>query len=349
MLQISRLIISRTDGIGDVILTLPLAGLIKKYYPDCKIWFVGRDYTKAIISSCSLIDNFINWDELSKLPLETQIGIIKGINADAVIHVFPNKSFSKICLKAKIPARIGTSHRLFHWFTCNKLVNFSRKSSIWHEAQLNTFLGKPLGIHTIPHIKELIKYTETLNFDRLSENHRQLLSPHKFNLILHPKSKGSAREWGLKNFDRLIELLPKDKYKIFISGVKEDRAELKPLFDKWGSEITDLIGMTSLPEFISFIGNADGLIAASTGPLHIAAFLGKVAIGLYAPMQPIHPGRWAPIGRNATFLVLNKTCHNCYKSNHCKCIESISPEDVIGKLDEFKCSSLKLNKFEVSK
>ena len=28
-----KIIISRTDSIGDVVLTLPLAGLLKKYYP----------------------------------------------------------------------------------------------------------------------------------------------------------------------------------------------------------------------------------------------------------------------------------------------------------------------------
>ena len=43
---------------------------------------------------------------------------------------------------------------------------------------------------------------------------KSLIDPQKFNLILHPKSKGSAPEWGLNNFEKLIRLLPKDKFKI---------------------------------------------------------------------------------------------------------------------------------------
>lgn len=63
----------------------------------------------------------------------------------------------------------------------------------------------------------------------------------------------------------------------------------------------------NLKQFISFIAAADGLIAASTGPLHIAAALGKVALGIYPPIKPMHPpGRWAPLGKNASYLVLEK-------------------------------------------
>ena len=36
MIKPKNLLIIRTDRIGDVVLTVPLAELIKKYYPDCK-------------------------------------------------------------------------------------------------------------------------------------------------------------------------------------------------------------------------------------------------------------------------------------------------------------------------
>ncbi|NLF41723.1 MAG: glycosyltransferase family 9 protein, partial [Bacteroidales bacterium] len=46
-----NLIISRTDAIGDVILTLPLASYLKSLEPGRKIIFLGRNYTKAIIEA----------------------------------------------------------------------------------------------------------------------------------------------------------------------------------------------------------------------------------------------------------------------------------------------------------
>ena len=45
--------------------------------------------------------------------------------------------------------------------------------------------------------------------------------------------------------------------------------------------IIDLTGKLSLQQYISFINAANGLVAASTGPLHIAAALNKKAIGLF--------------------------------------------------------------------
>ena len=35
-----------------------------------------------------------------------------------------------------------------------------------------------------------------------------LIRKDKFNLIIHPKSKGHGREWGLENYFQLIKRLP---------------------------------------------------------------------------------------------------------------------------------------------
>ena len=57
-MKLNKIILSRTDNIGDVVLALPMAGMIKKHYPDCKVIFLGRTYTKPIIDACENIDEF---------------------------------------------------------------------------------------------------------------------------------------------------------------------------------------------------------------------------------------------------------------------------------------------------
>jgi heptosyltransferase-3 len=66
--------------------------------------------------------------------------------------------------------------------------------------------------------------------------------------------------------------------------------------------IVDMTGKMTLPQLISFISNADGLIASGTGPLHIAAMAGINTLGLFPSVRPIHPGRWAPLGKKAGFM-----------------------------------------------
>jgi heptosyltransferase III len=47
---------------------------------------------------------------------------------------------------------------------------------------------------------------------------KQSLSPTKKKIILHPKSKGSAREWALEKYFQLTKSLPVADFQVFISG-----------------------------------------------------------------------------------------------------------------------------------
>lgn len=322
------IIISRTDSIGDVVLTLPLAGIIKQYIPQSKLVFLGRHYTKDVINISEHVDEFISYDDLLALNEQEQLTAFKNINASHIIHVFPVKQIAQLAKKAGVSHRIGTTHRLWHWFTCNNRVSLSRKNSDLHEAQLNTKLLTPLNINKKFTVEELVTYYGMTKIPVLDKAHDILIDRSKTTVILHPKSKGSAREWGLDNFSALIRQLDKHTHQVFISGTAEEKDMIKELIAKH-PEAINLAGKLSLQQFIAFIYQCDVLIAASTGPLHIAAALGKKAIGLFAPMRPIHPGRWKPIGKQANYLVLNKDCSDCRKTMNCHCMREIKPMDVM--------------------
>lgn len=326
------ILISRTDSIGDVVLTLPMAGIIKRFMPKSRIVFLGRNYTKDVIGLSEHVDEFISYDEILKLPAAEQVRAFKNIHASHIIHVFPVKEIAQLAKQARIPKRIGTTNRLWHWFTCNIKVKLSRKNSDLHEAQLNTKLLEPLGIKQDFSLEELANAYGFTKIPVLESQFEALLSPGKTKVILHPKSKGSAREWGLENFSKLITELDKTTYSVYISGTAQEGELLRPLIDKH-PEVTDLTGKLSLQQFIAFIHRCDALVAASTGPLHIAAALGKKAIGLFSPMRPIHPGRWKPIGEQASYLVLDKDCVDCKQTKDCHCIREIATQNVIKQLE----------------
>lgn len=325
-MNIKRIIVSRTDNLGDVVLTFPLCGLIKSRYPETRIIFLGKGYTRPLIERCSHVDEFLDLDEIRRIPGEAgQVAALQAVKADAILHVFPEKLVCRLAQKARIPVRIATLRRLFTLTTCNYRINIPRRHSPLHESQLNLKLLRPLGIESILSLQEIAEY-----YGLSTRSGQVQPAPGgPFRLILHPRSKGSAREWGTENFGRLIDLLPEERYQIFITGTREEGASIQPFLDRYRSRVTDLTGQHSLGELIDFIGGCDALVSASTGPLHIAAALGKKAIGLYAPMRPIHPGRWAPVGRDAHFLVNGaENCNDCRKSGDCHCIRSITPESV---------------------
>lgn len=297
-----HLLISRIDAIGDIVLTLPMCRYIKLLYPDASLSFLARTYTLPIVKCCTEIDSIINFDELLKLSDAEQVAFLESKEIDIVLHVFPNKHLAELAKKAKIPFRIGTRNRWYHWLTCNCLVKLSRKNSMLHETQLNLCLLKPLGLNLIPSLSEIKKNFELKPSVFLTPTLKSLFHNDKFNLIIHPKSNGSGAEWSLNHFEKLINILPPDEYNIIITGSEKEKQFLKDWLNALPVHVIDATGLMKLDEFITFISAADGLIAAGTGPLHLAAALGINTLGLFPSVRPIHPGRWAPLGKRSNYL-----------------------------------------------
>ncbi|MDR1415805.1 MAG: glycosyltransferase family 9 protein [Prevotellaceae bacterium] len=323
-----KIIVSRTDSIGDVVLTLPLAGLLKQLIPGCEVYFLGKTYTQGVASCCANVDRVIDFDALCGRTEQEQVEELKTLHADCIIHVLPNRRVARLAKAARIPLRIGTVNRIFHWTTCNRLVKLSRKNSPLHEAQLNFMLARPLGAKPCYDMQEVASML-SFSAKALPLPLRGYLDRRRFNLVLHPKSKGSAREWGLGNFAQLIELLPPEQLKIFITGTQAEGNMLRDaLINPYADRVTDLTGKLSLDELIAFLANVDGIVAASTGPLHIAAALGVSAVGIYPPIRPMHPGRWSPVGEHATVFAAQKECNACRKSGECLCMQEVKPVEV---------------------
>lgn len=310
-----------------------MAGFLRQHWPGATILFLGRNYTKDIIALSEHVDEFVNYDELQALSKEEQVAVMQQVKADLIIHVFPKKEIAVLAKKAGIPLRVGTRNRLYHWFTCNKLVALSRKNSSLHEAQLNIKLLSFLGFETDLPLQAIPKLYGFSKMPVLEPDFQQWVDPEKFNLILHPRSKGSAKEWGLDNFQKLVQQLPPEKYKIFISGTAEDAKTMQEFLENTPG-VSNITGKLNLQQFIAFINQCNGLVAASTGPLHIAAALNKVAIGVFSPKRPIHPGRWMPLGPKAHAIVYDERCPACAEGKECDCITKIKPEQIVDLIEK---------------
>ena len=313
-----HIVLSRTDNLGDVVLSLPVAGYLKKQYPHLKISFVGKSYTRPIIEACKYIDEFIDRDELL---------VSKKISGDAILFLYPDKAIAKIAAHNHIKLRVGTANRWYHWLYANKKIFFSRKKSDLHEAQLNFKLLEGLDIYHIPNLQELPSY---YGIEANPYDFSKIFSQGKKHIILHPKSKGSAREWPMSQYEKLAQALVAKGCEVFVTGTASEGELIKQqapnLFAVEG--ILDVTGNFDLKTLIAFIAQADALVACSTGPLHIAAALGKATIGLYPPRKPIHPGRWAALGEKVSILTLDKDCAGCETSG-CSCIEAIDVNRVL--------------------
>lgn len=333
-MSVKRIIISRTDSIGDVMLTLPMCVWLKKNIKNVELIFLGRGYTQPVVDRFSVIDEFVDWKEIENLPTSQRTEALKELHADAIIHVFPNKDIASLAKKARIPMRVGTSHRSFHLLTCSHRLNFTRKNSNLHEAQLNFELLKPFGLTELPSLEEVTEMTSAFDVQAIAlpADIQEKLNESNQTVILHPKSQGSAVEWPIESYIRLANELVKKGYTVFFTGTEMEGALFNTLLPK-NDHIIDVSGKLSLDQLIYFISQVKNLVACSTGPLHIAGFVGIRAIGLFSPRKPIHPGRWQALGPKVSILVNDPNCPTCKKKKDCLCIQDITVERVLAEIE----------------
>ena len=283
-LEGKRIIISRTDSIGDVLLTLPICSWLKKRHPKSSILFLGKAYTRPIVDLYSSVDSFVDWDDFTSLSKKEKLKKWKRLDIDVIIHVFPNKKIAQLAKKGKTKTRIGTRHRLYHLWNCNKTVSFTRKKSDLHESQLNHELLRPFGLKEIPSLNAIIKTTKFFSIPKVSLPNN-LLTLTDF-IVLHPKSKGSAVEWPIDRYFELASVLVKQGRVIVFTGTKSEGEMFKKRIPTH-KNIIDATGILNLTQLIFLISRAKNFVACSTGPLHIAGYLGVNTIGIYSSKRPI--------------------------------------------------------------
>ena len=322
-LTFERILICRTDNIGDVVLTLPLAGYLKQRYPGVQIDFLVRAYAAPVVRQSRFVDQVLAIEEHP----DHRLMFLEG-GYDTVIFAFPHRRLAQAARRARVANRVGTSHRLFHLFSCNRLAHFSRVKSMLHEAQLNFMLLKPLGMGHIPSLAE-IPALYGLEAPHLAEVDA-LAAQAPFNVVLHPKSNGNGREWPLARYTELARLLQDSGACLWVTGsaaegelVAREAPELLAM-----PHVRNLCGRFDLAGLTAVIGAADGLVASGTGPLHMGAALGRPVLGLFPPIKPIDPARWGALGAQANNLCADQRCTTCTGVERCTCMQAISAGQV---------------------
>jgi ADP-heptose:LPS heptosyltransferase len=343
--SVKKILVSRTDAIGDVVLTLPLVALLRRQYPAAEICFLGSHYTKDIVDACENIDAFLDWTAISSMDAKSRIAEIGRQRFDVVLHVFPQKQIAAACKRARVPLRIGTASRLFHWWTCNVRPSLHRSRSNRHEAQLNIDLALQAGLldshSTSRAASEVSQLWKLYGLSPRELDLRKLALPQTLpgkKVILHVGSRSSARNWPTEHFVELAKKVAGSCGVVFLTGTQSEGDQFRDRFLLLKNpRIIDLTGTMSLKELFSFIATCDALVACSTGPLHLAAAAGVRAVGVYPPMRPLHPQRWAPIGKNAVYLCRagKSDCRDCESdASDCRCMREIAPDSVFRELFE---------------
>ena len=332
MIKPKNILIVRNDRIGDVVLSLPLAGLIKKHYPDCKVTFLLRNYTKDIANDHPSIDDVIILKEDNgRIPVWKNVNQLKKGSFDASIIVYPTFITALIIFLARVKFRVGSGYRWYS-FLFNKKVFEHRKYAEKHELEYNVNLLKVFGIEENISTKNVLFdiHINKTSMDRVDK----ILTDsgvefEKKIIIVHPGSGGSAIDLPIGKFSELVKnlSLPND-VNIIITGNENE----KNICRKIGANTNaiDLSGKFNLSEIICLISLSDIFISNSTGPIHIAAALGKSIVGFYPKIRACSPERWGPYTHKKVIFTPEIECSDCTREQceRLNCMNSIDIDSV---------------------
>ncbi len=345
MIKPKNLLIVRTDRIGDVILSLPLAGIVKKHFPECKVTFLLREYTKCLATGNPDIDEIIILTEKEgKISLRENISKISHRKFDSVILVYPTFITAFIIFLSGIKNRIGTGYRWYS-FLFNRKIYKHRKFAEKHELEFNIEMLNEFGIkEEVDEDKAVFNLkpdekSEAFIEELFAANNIQREKPV---IIIHPGSGGSAVDLPLEKFKELNRILEsKTDLNIIITGAGSEKSICSEL--AISNKIYNFAGKLDLAGLIALIDKADIFISNSTGPIHIAAALGKFTIGFYPKILSCSPRRWGPYTKKKIIFTPEIGCSDCTRSKCEKldCMNSIDPEKVFKSIEEVFHSQLR--------
>ena len=291
-----RILISRTDRLGDLILALPLVETIARRYPDNPVDVLASLYASPILENNPAIDKIfrVQNDQLksSKLYRKDFLHRLKMNNYRVVVAMFPERQVCQLFNKANIPDRIGTVGR-FHSVFFNHHLFHSRKANQKHECEYN------LDFLQFFRDGETVRLPKVYPLEKDLNNARRILSEAGVDgefVAIHPCSGGSADSWPLESFAQLAEKLEKTGHRVVFTGSADERPRIEEHLTGRRADLVNLSSTTDLRTLAALLSLAATLVANSTGPLHLASAVGTTVLGLYPGKQVMSPVRWGPLG-----------------------------------------------------
>ena len=328
-----RILVIRTDRIGDVVLSLPVVTALRQTFPEAHLTMLVQPYVREVVEDQPDLDA-VALDDEEGCGLGSTFRLVRKMRTgkfDAALLLHPTLRLAAAMALARIPLRIGTGYR-FYAFLFNRRVCEHRKDSQRHEAEYNLSLAGVLGadvsrvVFRLPVSSEAGRHVRQ-KLETLGIRDRDAL------VVLHPGSKGSALEWPRERFGLLAErLVAETGTQVVVTGAEGEEEIVAEVAGEEAERIHGMAGCFRLKELMALLKMADLVVANSTGPLHLAAAVGTEVIGLYPPVTAMRAKRWGPYGKKECVLVPDvPECVRC-SGRRCpewNCMAMIPVEEVL--------------------
>lgn len=338
MVNFKRILVVRTDRLGDVILSTPVIKNLRSAFPKAFIAFVCRPYTRDVLEGNPGLDEVIVYDKYGKHKgfwSSIKFALyLRRKKFDLALILHPTNRVHMITFLAGIPERVGWDRKL-SWLLTRR-VRHQKQEGKKHELEYTLDLLRELNIPVI-HFDTyfpLISEAETA-VDNLLKN-KGLTDGDKF-IVIHPSASCRSKRWPQERFQRVVELLRlRTGLRVIVVTSSSEKGFGEGLIGDSG--VIDLRGSLTIPELGALLKRASLFVSNDSGPVHIAANFNTPVISIFGRNDPgLSPLRWGPKGNQSFYFHAAAGCSECLAHNCIKgflCLRKITPEEVADKAIE---------------
>lgn len=334
-----KVLILKPSSLGDVIHALPVARLLRQQHPGSEIhWWLGKDLMPLLeedpdISRLIPFNRRRWWSATCPTGLWHTVKEARREHYDLVIDL---QGLMRSAVFAWLSRGAFTAGVLDKREGAPALYDLAveRPSASTHAVDWYLAVARAIGLDTDRSFEWI-----PLRASAAMEVRRKWQVNGWRWAVLCPGARWENKVWPLQSFIDLSRKLLREHrdLKIVVIGGREDMTRGRVLHSVDHDRILDLTGCTTLSEMVEWIRLADVTITNDTGPMHVAAALGRPVIAFFGPTAPERTG---PYGQMDHVLRTSLPCQPCLQ-RHCRfeeymaCLHQITPDEAAARTASF--------------
>ena len=340
-----KILVAQLAKMGDMVCTTPMFRAIKNEYPSSKLYVMGDEVNKKLLSSSGDVDGYIVWHK----DWRKMVQILSYEKFDFAALTGPSPETLSVLFLSGIPRIVAPileggysplrtkSYAILSKFVVTKPHRIGRYAPREYLRLLETF-----GIFTENTTKHLAfsQYSEKNVTDFYIKNGVTL--GEDFIVGVFPSTGNKIKLWGRDKFAKVADyMIDRYKAKVIVFGSDSDRKEVDEFlsFLKDRSRVIDAAGAFNIDELKALFSKMAILVSVDTGPIYIAEAFGVGTVDIVGPVdendQPpvggIHKVVVAP-RKKPEMGVFNARVYN--KREALRQSEDITPEAVIKEIED---------------
>jgi lipopolysaccharide heptosyltransferase I len=321
-----RILLIKPSAIGDVVHALPILNLLRRRWPEAHISWLVTPGCAGLLEGHPQLDEVILFerhryaklwrDPESLMELLALTRELRRGQYDLAVDLQGLFRSGWLTYQTRAPIRVGFDNaREFAWLGYTHRVQVATMEQ--HALERYLSIADLLGCG-----REVEFVFATDDADR--EIAANLTRGIERYALLFPGTNWATKRWPAAHFADIVRPLEKQFGLRCIVGGSSGEAQL-------ASQIrgaVNLAGKTNLRQLTALIERASLVVSNDSGPMHIAAALGRPLVALFGPTNPTRTG---PYQREESVVRLDIPCSPCYarKCLHQSCLRWLSVDAVM--------------------